>query len=303
MIKRKARIGSEIPQWFEDMERPSLVGQAIWAGGVLFPGDERVTFDRAGSSVGPVSSRTRQASRTPDKLGLYERNSSKYDAEGMVMGQITLKDVRWDESRSTIECRIISGGSQSRRGHPEYLAGRPEEESWEQLTAISHTELENGLYKLMQSFMLPRNKPPRDLVKDLTERPSPRDIINVSLQYGLFDWDARVGSYKLSPRDHKWSLQYFGIMCRNWAILADRWETRLAKAEEDVVVEDLKAERRAAKVARAAAKAEAKEARAVARAERKRVNAEKAKAKEERAKARAEKAAGQTRAKARAKRS
>lgn len=95
---RMKRIGTEPPQWFEDMNKERLIGESVMASGVHFPDHLRITYDRENSIHGPASSRTRGKRQVPDSMGTIEHIVPQYDADGVLTESSGLSDIRWGES-------------------------------------------------------------------------------------------------------------------------------------------------------------------------------------------------------------
>ncbi|XXH05743.1 hypothetical protein Hte_012179 [Hypoxylon texense] len=233
VVARKAEVGRKTPEWFSNLNKPNLINHAIWTGGVVFAGEERVTLDRANSIIGPISSRTRRMCKVvPNELGLPEPDTSRYTAEGFLKPENNfIVDVDWDDSGDGIKCLIRHESRQDTiRGNID-----DSQQWWEPLSSISPWHFRRSLYDRMQYIYYPQRsyfiEAPQKVIDRLAPKPSPRDILRLGLSYGHFNWEAEFDEIdQLGPREQKWRLASFKLACENWKSLARKWEVNLELA-------------------------------------------------------------------------
>lgn len=145
--------------------------KAIYVSEIDFPGEDRIFRDRFNSTTGTISTRTRQKC-SKDKvndLGILERSTSKYNAEGILTwSYIKFHGVRWNGP--VIECDVENPHDDDGKG------GR----SWENLEAVLTTQ---GRWSLCEHYkglakVTAWADPVRDLQK-IREMPSPKNITDV----------------------------------------------------------------------------------------------------------------------------
>ncbi|KAI1766120.1 hypothetical protein GGR53DRAFT_529069 [Hypoxylon sp. FL1150] len=304
LIRRRARIGTDTPAWFAGLENPVVIQNAIGNAGVDFPGDDRVHLDRFNSFVGPVSSRTRHRCQgRPDELGSIEPPSQpKYDAEGYLITDNYMWEIRWVESRSNIECRMGN------------WRGPGVGDSWEPLYSIDDYRYEVGVDRCLRKI-IKAPIPAKDKLEKMRTGPTPNDIIRIGRQYGRYRVKGSDLAHEfelLGPAQLRWLDKSAERRFDFWVKLMQDWNTCLARTEKRVGIDERKALRIAKKTAKLAAVAERRAMRAAARVAKAAAKEERAKVraedKEERARAKAEKQRAMTRertakGKARAKRS
>ncbi|KAI1210804.1 uncharacterized protein F4807DRAFT_467068 [Annulohypoxylon truncatum] len=105
--RRAQEEGNRFPKWFTDLGGRQPLDEAIGAAGLDFSGEDRVSQDRANSTVGPISSRTRRKKWTiHSPTGVLNYQQPKYSADGMlVIWNYRVTEVRWNDSHE-IECKL-----------------------------------------------------------------------------------------------------------------------------------------------------------------------------------------------------
>ncbi|OTA76094.1 hypothetical protein M434DRAFT_38928 [Hypoxylon sp. CO27-5] len=99
--------GNERPQWFQDMDNPDRVQQAITAQGLDVHGENRIAQNPS-QRTGPVSSRTRRKDTIYDhSLGVLRRDIPQYSDNGILTWNFKeVTGIRLNDS-SELECEVI----------------------------------------------------------------------------------------------------------------------------------------------------------------------------------------------------
>ncbi|KAI1771695.1 hypothetical protein F4818DRAFT_445026 [Hypoxylon cercidicola] len=254
--ERKKETGTETPGWFKDMANPSLVSKAIWASGVKVPGEDRVAPDRMKSIMGPVSSRTRKGCKSLDSLGrIIPEPHPRYDKEGVLLGSdfgyIDVKEIRWTESESEIECHVRN-------------YGQGQDIGWVPLSALSQKQFRHNLKPLMIQIMR-QAQSPQQVVDSMSAVPSPFDIIKIAKQDGRFRFKyTKTELQEQGRRAVKRTAKYNWLHLIEWYALATKWSERLIIAKEKVA--SIRQAKRAQRAADRAARMQARAARRQAKA-------------------------------------
>ena len=68
---------------------------ALVASGIDFPGEDRIALDRFGSTLGPISARTRErCNGMVSDTGIIQKSGSKYNIEGLLNGPIVVFEIQ-----------------------------------------------------------------------------------------------------------------------------------------------------------------------------------------------------------------
>lgn len=222
MIERRAKIGTATPAWFQRLNDPFIIQNAVGRGGVHFPGDQRMHIDRLNSYIGHVSSRTRQKCQLPDELGLSQPirrpdYNPQYDAEGYITTVGKVLSMRWDRSQSNIECLI------SRRGF-----------TWVPLSLISPRECDSEVYQYLDAVIKNREMAKEYQLQWMTERPSPDDVMRVINQAGHHDAKATPGYSELNRLQQKKLIDRAQRRIHQWSFIKDQWDEQCQSLARDV---------------------------------------------------------------------
>ncbi|KAI1141061.1 hypothetical protein F5Y05DRAFT_298133 [Hypoxylon sp. FL0543] len=137
---------------------------ALVAANLHFPGVERIVQDKASSTAGPPSSRTRAKCQTlPTALGTLPQPGQEYDGDGVLTEAFCILQIRWGEL--DVQCEVEWGSRPSG------------ETSWVDLSAI----LGQQHAHLFAQFYASLLKKERALsLQEMDGMPSPRDIMNIA---------------------------------------------------------------------------------------------------------------------------
>ncbi|KAK7965112.1 hypothetical protein PG988_010116 [Apiospora saccharicola] len=206
------------------------VKKSIAGAGLYFPGEERVNQDQFNSDIGAVSSRTRHRcnkANLNESYGTVERNTGKYDSEGLLIGDFCIHDVRLVDSG--IECEI----SEFIYDHNFDRVEKDDSKSWEPLHTVATNE---GIEDLERIY---RNKLALSAFdgRVIQNLPAPRDITLVTDAFR--DSNGRAGV---------WNAYRY-----RWTRLQERYEAQMNKLalennEEPSVEEEKKTSTKTSKV-------------------------------------------------------
>ncbi|KAI1411222.1 hypothetical protein F5Y13DRAFT_201435 [Hypoxylon sp. FL1857] len=243
--------GHQRPKWFEDMNNPALVYEAIIAQQLDFPGEDRITRVQK-TAAGSVSSRTRRNNFVFNELlGILQRDIPQYSADGTLAWEYSdVLKIRWDDS-SEIECELIWS---------DFL--RVPRTSWVPLRAIYGKEAgicvgrdriadfyEARFARYLDSFS--------EHLEKMKSIPSPGRAFETIVE----QFSGRVSEAFGLDNTRRGKVQERAFKNR-WEKLASRWDARISDLEDKVAVLQAAEERRAArKAAREAARAARKQAR------------------------------------------
>lgn len=249
MIERRAKIGTAAPVWFQRLEDPIIVQNAVGRGGVQYPGDDRVHLDRLNSFAGPVSSRTRHQCQPPDNVGVVKpiplpNYDPLYDAEGYLTIDRDIRDLRWDKSRSNIECRFFG---------MENLGFE-----WWPLTSINPRQFSSKVYQMLEDkirYPLTFYLNPKLKLERMARQPSPHDIIKFINQAGHLNAKDTPGYRELSRLKQRELINTARERNQQWNSLKDRWDEKykilalwIAVTDKRTALIERSASRRAARV-------------------------------------------------------
>ncbi|KAI1417214.1 hypothetical protein F5Y13DRAFT_202736 [Hypoxylon sp. FL1857] len=230
MEERKERFDRE-PQWFVDMEsNSSLQDAALELADLHFTGTERVAQDKAASSIGPVSRRTRAKCKASyDTLGAPLRRMPTFNEDGVVLASPAgIRGIRWRQSE--VECKVGWDRNSNMM-------------SWENVSIFLGSQ-HLPLFSHYYSTALGRRRP--ITLEQMKHTPSPRDIMNIAGSENL------RGGTPGNPRDGQKNYN-------EWMRLVNRWDKRRSRLE----AANVKAQRAKARTAKVLeARAKAKEAKA-----------------------------------------
>lgn len=212
---------------FRDNYTDSQVLEAITLSQVDFPGESRIEQDRFNSLAGTISTRTRQKCKkdSVDDNGVIQRARSKYNAEGILAWEsITVKDLRWSESTTTIEVDVEKTWAYS------YYRSRPAdfvpERSWEPIEAVMSDSHHHRFHYYYENLLTDTAKTlsPVDRLQMLRGKPTPQDVIAIAPGI-LFD--------NIDPDQSRRELRNLQNWRNMWSSLQRRYKERIDRDEEE----------------------------------------------------------------------
>ncbi|KAI2634745.1 hypothetical protein GGS26DRAFT_551196 [Hypomontagnella submonticulosa] len=224
-------------------ERASIEA-AVGNADLHFPGEDRIRQNRAISSIGVISSRTRARCGQANHMGFIERHVPRYDEEGTLMKQVEeVFQIRWNGS--DIQCQVALLDQRYIR----------DEVAWEDLRTILHPWKEwkiRGFYR--GALRHSRAMEYTHRLAHLEGKVPPREVFNMIRGLGYFDHDASaVGNDATSKRS----------AFNHWTTLLARWEHQIQDAKAHIEAAEAREEERQKRAGeKAKRKAEAEEGRA-----------------------------------------
>ncbi|XDG07456.1 hypothetical protein ABKA04_007071 [Annulohypoxylon sp. FPYF3050] len=125
------------PQWFKNMAKNTgLLEAAVAASGIHFPGELRISLDKANGSFGSAATRTRsKCKETPDSQGVVKLTRPRYNEQGILTELRRINDFRWNGT--DIQC----------------LAYDNQGSAWEDLYAVLELDNEHLIRQAYDSVM------------------------------------------------------------------------------------------------------------------------------------------------------
>ncbi|KAI1662460.1 hypothetical protein F4813DRAFT_344600 [Daldinia decipiens] len=200
---RRRRIGTDIPEWFKQLNNFRSTEKALREVGDLdILGEDRVALDRAASYFGSISSRTRGKCRLPNSEGQILKNTPRYSADGILTSYICgIADIRWDGT--DVQCQV---------------SHRHGDKSWEDVSAILIPDNVRAIISFYNHMIEKKDSSHLDEIKS---KPTLRDILKIQ---GGFHFIQHTGAEGYRKK----ALSY---MREDWLASADRWDTYIAELE------------------------------------------------------------------------
>ncbi|KAI1453985.1 hypothetical protein F4805DRAFT_461263 [Annulohypoxylon moriforme] len=192
------------PQWFKAMaENSQLQEAAVLAARVHFPGEMRVSLDKASSSMGPVASRTRAKCKAPDSKGIIERVIPRYNEEGYLNLSygVRINDIRWNGTN--VQCEVVSVQNEDER-------------AWEDLLVLLQPQFEDGLWRFYRGQMSEHGRWITGLDR-LRAVPHPRHIFSTASEFLTSEDFA-------SKRQEKYLIRRWNDLVAAWDGCLNRFE-------------------------------------------------------------------------------
>ncbi|KAI1803775.1 hypothetical protein F4811DRAFT_562301 [Daldinia bambusicola] len=214
---RRQRIATDKPEWFKQLDNSRSVENAMRElSGLDIMGEDRVTLDRAASSLGPVSSRTRNKCRPPNSIGQIVESIPRYSADGILTDRICqVHDIRWDGT--DVQCQVS-------------LSSNPKDEVWEDISTLLVAESIWAIFRFYNNIMKEHDSSRLD---DFKNKPTLRDIIEIQRGFHfLQDTKEEIPQY-LTRREYIPHRSKMSILRGTWIYCTDKWETYIAKLERE----------------------------------------------------------------------
>ncbi|KAI2781341.1 hypothetical protein F4815DRAFT_467190 [Daldinia loculata] len=200
---RRRRIGPDKPEWFKQLNSSRSAEKALCEVSDLdILGEDRVGLDRAGSYLGPVSSRTRGKCRVPNSVGQILKSVSRYSIDGILTSPIQgIHDIRWDGT--DVQCQV---------------SHKYGDKVWEDVSAILIPDNVFFIISFYNIMMAAKDSSRLDKVKS---KPTLRDILKIQGGLHFLQHTGAEGYRKES----------LSFMRECWLRCANRWDAYIADLE------------------------------------------------------------------------
>ncbi|OTA55233.1 hypothetical protein K449DRAFT_400153 [Hypoxylon sp. EC38] len=236
--------GDEWPQWFQDMDNPDRVEQAITAQDLDVHGENRIAQNPS-QRTGPVSSRTRRKNTIYDhSLGVLQRDIPQYSENGILAWNFKeVTGIRLNDS-SELECEVIWD-----------LPLRVPASGWVPVRALWVDGSESHLRAYYNPYIYDRVVHHRNHCEQMKNTISPSYVLECMTK--LCGDAAEVFSIDESKRGRG----HGNVIKKKWEVMGRMWPARIKNEETELIYEEKerqKAEREHRKYERERQKAERK---------------------------------------------
>lgn len=211
------RVGSIL-----DKTTSAMYQRAVEAAHIDFPGEDRLAQDKFSSTMGAISTRTRQRCKggnAINQLGVIQTSRPKYDENGFLLWNVTVENIFW--KGDSIECKC--------RGAPFGEPKTSHQITTESLRAVFGPQLGLNVYQfykgILNSSGLYRLTGQPSCYFDIEKIPAPKEVLHAMEAY-FVEWrdtemppEEEVTEWMRPPSMEK------------WITVGERWEEELMKRQ------------------------------------------------------------------------